>query len=315
MRRSFVRSGRNRDDPPDRRRYRKGNQRIDVLAITHEHWDHVSGFLTAAEEFAKIKVVDVWVAWTENPSDPQARELDKFKGEALTALQMASDYIETHGNTDQLVAIRNGLNSVLGFNFGAQGEKVRAARDAAIRLATGKVVYHEPGAGPFALPGVSGLSVYVLGPPRDRKLLGVMESKGEMYGMGDHAFATPMARAIATGFGIGGDLSAGENWDCPFDPEIGMTFSEAMAPPATGMPPEKAAACQLLRDHYAGTSQYWRRIDADWLGISADLALQLDKATNNTSLVLAFELDRPDGSKGVLLFTADAQATGSLGRI
>src|SRR5262249_1930541 len=47
----------------------------------------------------------------------------------------------------------------------------------------------------------------------------------------------------------------------------------------------------------------WRRIEAAWLAGAAELALQLDSHTNNTSLALAFEL--PDGR--VLLFPADAQ--------
>ena len=50
--------------------------------------------------------------------------------------------------------------------------------------------------------------------------------------------------------------------------------------------------------------QSWRRIDSDWLGAAAEFALQLDSATNNTSLVLAIELI--DSGK-VLLFAADAQ--------
>jgi hypothetical protein len=50
--------------------------------------------------------------------------------------------------------------------------------------------------------------------------------------------------------------------------------------------------------------QGWRRIDGSWLDSSSSLALQLDSATNNTCLVLAFEL----GNGGdVLLFAADAQ--------
>ena len=48
----------------------------------------------------------------------------------------------------------------------------------------------------------------------------------------------------------------------------------------------------------------WRRIDHDWLGVSADLAIQLDKRTNNSSLVLAFEFV---DTKRVLLFVGDAQ--------
>ncbi len=50
-------------------------------------------------------------------------------------------------------------------------------------------------------------------------------------------------------------------------------------------------------------NQDWRRIDADWLDSASSLALQLDSATNNTSVVLAFELDGGD----VLVFAADAQ--------
>lgn len=48
----------------------------------------------------------------------------------------------------------------------------------------------------------------------------------------------------------------------------------------------------------------WRRIDDDWLGASAEIALQLDSYTNNTSLVMAIELIE---TGKVLLFVADAQ--------
>src|SRR5208282_1512747 len=48
----------------------------------------------------------------------------------------------------------------------------------------------------------------------------------------------------------------------------------------------------------------WRKIDMDWLSAAADLALQLDNDTNNTSLALAIELlDTGE----VLLFPGDAQ--------
>jgi hypothetical protein len=47
-----------------------------------------------------------------------------------------------------------------------------------------------------------------------------------------------------------------------------------------------------------------RRIDRDWEAAAGLLALDLDNDTNNTSLVLAFELE-PGGD--VLLFAADAQ--------
>ena len=71
------------------------------------------------------------------------------------------------------------------------------------------------------------------------------------------------------------------------------------------------ATAEFLLRHYYGPSsdmgdqdQGWRRIDEDWLGSAAQFALDLDSATNNTSLVLAIELS-PGGE--VLLFPADAQ--------
>jgi hypothetical protein len=66
----------------------------------------------------------------------------------------------------------------------------------------------------------------------------------------------------------------------------------------------------FFQQHYWGEdtdskeqNQTWRSIDSSWLDSSSSLALQLDSATNNTCLVLAFEL--ADGD--VLLFPADAQ--------
>jgi hypothetical protein len=62
--------------------------------------------------------------------------------------------------------------------------------------------------------------------------------------------------------------------------------------------------CAFTKASYDDRSADWRRIDYDWLSGADDLALQLDNATNNTSLVLAIELI-DDGR--VLLMPADAQ--------
>ncbi len=48
---------------------------VDVLAVTHEHWDHVSGFSQAQDIFDKLAVGEVWLAWTEDPTDPLAKKL------------------------------------------------------------------------------------------------------------------------------------------------------------------------------------------------------------------------------------------------
>lgn len=58
------------------------NQHVHTLVATHEHADHISGFKTAVEYFGRhenpdknmskpVQFDQVWLAWTENPSDPQ----------------------------------------------------------------------------------------------------------------------------------------------------------------------------------------------------------------------------------------------------
>ena len=61
----------------------------------------------------------------------------------------------------------------------------------------------------------------------------------------------------------------------------------------------------FFANHYF-TEDSWRRIDGEWLGSAAELALAIQSYTNNTSLVLALELGDP-GKGDVLLFAGDAQ--------
>lgn len=286
----------------------KLTRRIDVLVITHEHWDHVSGFSTAAEHFAGIDVGEVWMAWTENARDPQAREFDQFKGKALSALQRASLRLDGMRALDaNMSSVRNGLQALLGFQFGAKGEKVRTARDAGAALNTEGVKYLEPSAQALQPDGLANLRIYVLGPPRDTSYFSIRERTSEMYA------ATAAAASLDQALGPD-DICAADTL-APFDPNLGLALDDAMG---SGQitDGDDAALRRLVRDVYAAdggavaagakptTDQRWRRIDGDWLGASADLAMQLDDRTNNSSLVLAFEFV---DSGRVLLFAADAQ--------
>jgi hypothetical protein len=83
------------------------------------------------------------------------------------------------------------------------------------------------------------------------------------------------------------------------------------------IPPEKAqfdpVYQSFFQKHYGSTKDTaseigddWRRIDDDWLESASELALKINNMTNNTSLVLAFELTDSNPHK-VLLFVGDAQ--------
>jgi hypothetical protein len=310
--------------------------RIDVLVATHEHWDHISGFVTAAEKFKKFKIGAVWMGWTEDPSDAQARKLDKFKSQALVALdktQAAFKAADAPQNGAprlgwHLKAMSDGLQGVLGFHsFNAKGERIRSAREALKDLVPrASERYLEPKDPPIEIPGVPNLRIYVLGPPRDTAMLGIRERASEMYGLGGMA-GWPMANALASAFRISGDGErVEEDWAAPFDQNIGAKLERHLSEkPRTSFSADEQIIADFMQAHYAGPAHYpalppgdpkerrltvqtkdqrWRRIDHDWLGAGADLAIQLDDRTNNSSVVLAFEFI---DTGRVLLFPGDAQ--------
>lgn len=277
--------------------------RLDVVVATHEHWDHISGFLTAKQKFARFDIGEIWMAWSENPKDPDAKALDKFKDQALTALSGASRRLDAIDQPDgNLASVRDGLGAILGFSFGLKGERVRSARDALVSLAPKKVRYLDPKSAPLQVPSLPNLRIYVLGPPRDRQLLGIMERDGEMYGLSGEAgygLASAIGGAVQM---LDGTAPGADDFAMPFDTSVGDDLDTTLAAMKSRSPSvADDGATSLLSRHYR---EEWRRIDHDWLGVSADLAMQLDNRTNNTSLVLAFEFV---DSERVMLFAADAQ--------
>lgn len=262
---------------------------IDLLIATHEHWDHLSGFLQAKESFARLTTVgQVWLAWTENPADELSQKLDKQKSQALAALRMGLDQMHMAGASEEEVAP---LSGILEF-FGAAGGGA-TTNDAleAVRRKSTTLRYCLPTDPPVQPDGIAA-RLYVLGPPHDEKMLRKINpsTRGkETYGLALNSLGMFMDGA--------GSALAPRDDGRPFDQQFEIPFVYAQTAPEL----------EFFRQHYwqpdGAAPDQWRRIDTDWLGGSTELALQLDSLTNNTSLVLAIEL--PDGD--VLLFAADAQ--------
>jgi len=255
---------------------------IDLLLVTHEHWDHVSGFTQAAASFARLKVGQVWLAWTENPDDPLAAQLRGERKNALAALQLAASALRMSGS-EAAASNANAITGMLDF-FGASGSGTTSdALDKVKRMAS--VRYCRPDDPPVALDDAFA-RIYVLGPPPDARLIRkLLPGKTESYGLaldGSGVLPLDVKEALDSADG-----------DQPFGP----TYTIPLA---------IARSMDFFRDYYWGPGDNappWRSIDAEWLGSAADLALALDSATNNTSLVIAIEL----GDADVLLFAADAQ--------
>lgn len=258
-----------------------------AIAGTHEHWDHNSGFHPSAKLFNHFEVGNVWFAWTENPADKQGQQLDKFKEEAVDTLALAQAKMP---KSPEYVALGAAIGSILGFfgrddqMFGIKGQESRAARNNLRVLSKSQPpAYLEPGE-VINIPGVSKVRCYVLGPPRDAKLLRLLDSDALTYRLDG---VDPVLSALRSSLE---KRAPEDDPQSPFDGDEGEDFSAVR---------EKTA---FLIDHYANEPS--RTIDHDWMQSACDLALQLDSKTNNTSLVLAFEII---DSGHVLLFAADAQ--------
>lgn len=287
---------------------------LDVVVMTHEHWDHVSGFSeqqcqSAFNNFHDIK--EVWYAWTEDPSNKLARKLRAERSSGLRALAAAqmtlsalslgvdhaveSERARRVGTLLQFFGIEAGeLNGPLSAAESSLGKSRKAFEYLANREGV-KVRYYDPGSKPITLPGVDGVRVYVLGPPQAEAMIkrSSPTAKGkEVYELASEA-ETGESLRFAFERAAAGTSTAGDS-DLPFESAFCIQPGDPVPEPLR----------KLMDQTWGAPGQEWRRIENDWTRAVETLALNLDSHTNNTCLVLAFELIE---SGRVLLFPGDAQ--------
>lgn len=321
---------------------------VDVLVVTHEHYDHVAGFVLASDLFAqgggvqpgRLAVGEVWFAWTEDPADATAIEIRKSRAErtqklAALALKMNGMGMDA-GKQEKLAGTlaflgidatnpRNTTPSSTDSKGGAgMGATARAMQIAA---ATATPKYWRPGE-VIAPAGAPELRIYVLGPPQNKKDLFKTDAPAEVYHLDDDNLDATLDRAVAAPLPSDPhelpDHVLGYDAGRPFDPAHTYLLQD-FAPDFVVKESDASAHHSEHNDHsvrapiteflarryytppnaLAENDQDWRRIDGEWLQSAEQLALALDDATNNTSLVLAIEL--VDSGK-VLMFPGDAQA-------
>jgi hypothetical protein len=284
--------------------------KIDVLVATHEHWDHVSGFHQAKKIFEeKIEVREIWLAWTENPRDPQAEALRKGRALAIAGLENAVKTLRAVDGPQAGAASdrADGVERILEF-FGAGESRTGQALETLRGLSKSEPRYCRPSDPPWTSKQLPGLRIYTLGPPQKREHLMKTIAKSEIYEVED---GDRIESAFFAAIDAAKESSAEEALGAqPFEATSRVDLSQLreLCQDPKG---KETSLGRFFGRYYYGEDpsspypdQSWRRIDADWLGAAEDLALRLDSATNNTSLVLAIEL--VDSGK-VLLFAADAQ--------
>lgn len=256
------------------------------VVLTHQHKDHLSGFLTAADILKQLKAPELWLSFL----DDDTSEAGKAVKSVSTKYWQKSKKINTlvRKKFAKHPPVQNMLKAKEGYDLFAEeqtgGEAIKKLTEW-----TDDIKFLTPGQN-FDMPGMEGeVKVYVLGPPTDFNMLKSMNpKKGE-----DVDGLTALNEIDTTSDFLLGAIETLDNNNAL--PDNGFPFSKKFI-----LPNEDSN----VRSIYNEPDQGWRKIDTDWLGDIGRLALYMDTLTNNTSLVLAFEIVT---TKKVLLFVGDAQ--------
>ncbi len=285
------------------------NRTIDLFIVTHEHQDHVNGI---SPHFHDFTIKRAWFAWTEDPTDDLANDLRRRHRDQLVGLLGARNALALAAADPDNDPTVQRLNGLLGLEWGGEDENpsavlaaagdpqksvnkrsMKLVKDKASEHGPNRVRFLRPGIGPEVIPGTNGVRFYVLGPPRDEKLIEDEDPVGAEAFPSTHS--NPFSFSAAAQSGL-------EQTPSPFAPkywavkETSEHYVAFYGSPGTGV--NDSDGIEALKD------AEWRRIDEAWLHAAEGLALKLNTGINNTSLVLAFELPK---SRKVLLFVGDAQ--------
>lgn len=239
------------------------NKKLELLVASHAHRDHISGFGKFADRFADFKIGEVWLPWTDDPDDEDVAALQKKHLALYERLDKHLRLALKATEADpKYAAALHALSNLRG-NGKAKSELARGFGTGA------KVRYLKAGASIAKVGGATGLSAEILGPPKEKEFFSRMDPPADQ-----RFLATP------------GDKSRAIR---PF-PELEIRKGE---PDYRAIVKDKQPL--VLPDDLPDLH--------DLAEVPADrLALALDNARNNTSLVILF---RYRGK--TLLFPGDAQ--------
>jgi beta-lactamase superfamily II metal-dependent hydrolase len=200
---------------------------LNAVAVTHEHWDHISGFSLAQAQdvFDQIKFHEVWLGWTEDESHPQSKAMRERFSKQIDGVKKAVDQVDEEkkkkqgnagGDEEELGFLKTAKTLLTDFFdpeiFSASGKGRSATWEYITKK--GPPRYCDPGT-VFSPAGLEDdVRIYVLGPPADYKVFTKTEpskkdAPKETY-REDSAFALTenVIAAIAGRLGVSGQADA-----------------------------------------------------------------------------------------------------------
>ena len=234
-----------------------GVARIDVVAMTHRHRDHVSGF--GHDAWRDVEVGEVWLPWIENPEDDRARQILQEMASFAASLRGVAAVSNELGF---MPAEQELLEHIIDNTLTLSNDKALTTLHRGFKASGGPIArkYLSRSETPLATDALPGVTVHVLGPSKEEEVLRDMNPPS----------SESFLRATA------GLMTDSTNDLLPFE--------ESAAPD-----PEPSEKLKELLRRIANQSAV--------LG-----AVTLEKAVNNTSLMLVFEV-----GEAVLLFPGDSQ--------
>ncbi len=242
---------------------------LDVIVASHAHQDHVSGF--GAPAWDDVTVSEVWLPWTENPKDEEAKVIRDRQNKLAMGLELAFQqpafnqrWLPAKEGQAQMNALRalaaNSRKNETAMNTLHHGFRGKPKRRFLSSVNSRKIVPR----------GCPDLTVHVLGPSRDPEVIRDMDPPaGQSYlryrtsvnSVVDSVLNRPFTRSFT--------LSPAD-YEASYEARVSDEIKEA--------------AASMMRDD------------------DLTVAVSLDKAVNGTSLMLMFEF-----GEAFLLFPGDAQ--------
>jgi beta-lactamase superfamily II metal-dependent hydrolase len=245
-----------------------GTPRIDVVVATHRHKDHVSGF--ASPLWKTVEVKEVWLPWTEDPDDPNARKIRNLQSKLAALLAVNTEKARAQLTAASSAALVTRLEAIADITANAltNEQEMHTLHEGFSGDATRRFLpTDKPAEAIFRTPALPGVLVHILGPSREPDVIRDMNPPaGQSYlqlyeAQGDSSSSVP-------------DPFREDWW-----PEI--------EPPQTGplLTPEDRIRIRNISS-----------------GSDFNVAVALDAAVNGTSLMIMLRV-----GEQCLLFPGDAQ--------
>jgi len=286
---------------------------IHVLAVSHQHADHISGFVQNGSPFlsGELTIGSVWLPWTELPADARAIELRRSRQNSFISLQSATERIASDASkyAQSATDSKNWMTRALkAFEFAKQ------------RISAGHG-QHEFDESAFSDNDAQWLADQLQSDDAFKQKSAALQvvSNNELamsfisqVGWPEYCRAGEQLRiadvndVLVHVLGPSTDFSASNipflAYSAALETEFFESLPEHMASPFNDAELSDDYECIL---NYVDANNAWRSIDSEWLGDTSKLAATVEHDIDSASLVLAIELGKP-GSGDVLLFTGDA---------